>query len=183
MLFQQIFESTYGLITQKWNPFHAIHAVMYLHQRELQRSMRRFMLVCYFDFSNFHYLVFSFSTLMWHSALKVMRRLHTLLFYIYMTVRCKVIVFPSGWYWKNSVIKILVCLASLLVGSSYVYNCFCYNFVLDEVLKCGVCAYTCISTASMKSHLRIHTKDKPFSCKHCSYTCRQQGKLCWLQHV
>ena len=63
------------------------------------------------------------------------------------------------------------------------YNCFCYNFVLDEVLKCGVCAYTCISTASMKSHLRIHTKDKPFSCKHCSYTCRQQGKLCRLQHV
>lgn len=51
----------------------------------------------------------------------------------------------------------------------------------DEVLKCGVCAYTCISTASMKSHLRIHTQDKRFSCKHCQYTCRQQGKLCRLQ--
>ncbi|XP_069692304.1 zinc finger protein 64-like isoform X2 [Periplaneta americana] len=47
----------------------------------------------------------------------------------------------------------------------------------DEVLKCGVCAYTCISTTSMKSHLRIHTQDKPFACKHCPYTCRQQGNL------
>ncbi|XP_021936042.1 zinc finger protein 710-like isoform X2 [Zootermopsis nevadensis] len=47
----------------------------------------------------------------------------------------------------------------------------------DEVLKCGICAYTCISTASMKSHLRIHTQDKRFSCKHCQYTCRQQGNL------
>ncbi|PSN57781.1 hypothetical protein C0J52_07267 [Blattella germanica] len=47
----------------------------------------------------------------------------------------------------------------------------------DEVLKCGVCEYTCISPSSMKNHLRTHTQEKHFSCKHCSYSCKVQGYL------
>lgn len=75
---------------------------------------------------------------------------------------------------------LLVCSAChvLLVSDSSVVILFS-----DEVLKCGICAYTCISTACMKSHLKIHTQDKPFSCRHCQYTCRQQGKLCRLQFI
>ncbi|KAJ9594838.1 hypothetical protein L9F63_013875, partial [Diploptera punctata] len=47
----------------------------------------------------------------------------------------------------------------------------------DEVLKCGVCAYTTISTYNMKNHMRTHCQEKPYSCKQCSYTCRVQRNL------
>ncbi|XP_063236740.1 zinc finger protein 37-like [Bacillus rossius redtenbacheri] len=48
----------------------------------------------------------------------------------------------------------------------------------DEILKCGICSYTCITSGSMKNHiLKVHPQEKPLVCKYCPYTCRRHGYM------
>ena len=42
---------------------------------------------------------------------------------------------------------------------------------------CDICAKGFYSMASVETHRRIHTGERPFSCSLCAYSCNVKGNL------
>ena len=42
---------------------------------------------------------------------------------------------------------------------------------------CPLCSYVSFSSANIKKHMLVHTKEKPFQCRFCTYKCTQKSNL------
>ena len=47
----------------------------------------------------------------------------------------------------------------------------------EKPFSCKRCDYKCKQSIALKTHERIHTDEKPFSCSQCGYKCSTSGSL------
>ncbi|XP_052226196.1 histone-lysine N-methyltransferase PRDM9-like isoform X2 [Dreissena polymorpha] len=47
----------------------------------------------------------------------------------------------------------------------------------EREYTCEVCGYVCKQSGSLKAHMRIHTEERPFKCEVCGYLCKQSSHL------
>ena len=52
-----------------------------------------------------------------------------------------------------------------------------HNVQDNDLLRCPICAYTCVRKQSMTLHVKKHEQDKPYSCQLCSQTCPTPAAL------
>ncbi|XP_052260242.1 uncharacterized protein LOC127864550 isoform X5 [Dreissena polymorpha] len=47
----------------------------------------------------------------------------------------------------------------------------------ERPYKCEVCGYSCRTKWNLKAHIRIHTGERPYKCEVCGYACIESGTL------
>ncbi|KAK7085674.1 hypothetical protein SK128_020117 [Halocaridina rubra] len=48
---------------------------------------------------------------------------------------------------------------------------------LPKIRQCPNCDYKTLNASHMKTHMYIHTGEKPFSCSYCDYRCNSKTNL------
>lgn len=47
----------------------------------------------------------------------------------------------------------------------------------ETLLHCEICQHITTSTTSLRQHMLLHSQEKPFQCRYCSFTCKTTGNL------
>ncbi len=47
----------------------------------------------------------------------------------------------------------------------------------DKPFTCPKCSYNCVSSSTLRVHMRIHSEHKPYPCPYCNYAAKQSGNM------